>query len=979
MMRTRRRRLQSDPEFARMDSPADNRFRRGFLAGGWLKTWRVGTASWCVAALFLVAPPQLGAGMEDTTQQLYLSGRDSSDAIPWDFRVSSGSRAGEWSTIPVPSNWEMHGYGTLSYKSVTPDEVGEYRRKFTVPAGWNGRRVFLIFDGAMTDTTVKLNGAQVGATHQGGFYRFKYEVTQWLQYKAENNLEVLVAETSADESVNRAERQGDYWNFGGIFRPVRLEAVPERFIERLAVDARADGSMTVDVFVNGQGPGTLLSGEIATIDGQVVGRIDRQELTADGDPTRLHATLASPRTWSSEDPFLYQVTVRLEDKDGILHQLGTRFGFRTFEVRSGQGLFLNGHRIVLQGVNRHSFYPDSGRCLSEANHLEDIRLMKEMNMNAVRMSHYPPDERFLELCDELGLFVLDELAGWQKAYSAEAGRPLVRAMVERDSNHPSILFWDNGNEGGWNTALDQNFAQWDPQHRPVLHPWKVNQGVNTSHYPDWNEAVQMAQGEIPARWHKRNAGVGPGPFIAMPTELLHGLYDGGAGAGLEDYWTSMRKAPYFGGGFIWSFVDEGVLRPESKQIDVHGNSAPDGILGPYREKEASYYAIKELWSPIAITERDISEDFSGELNIENRYSFTNTAACRFSWRLQRLPLPQAANLAVMILSEGEAPAPAILPGQQGKLRLPLPGNWREADVLTLRVDDNYGRELWTWTWALPGIRRMRSLPELGQSTGASQPTIQETDAILRITVGEMSLGFDRGNGGLVEVRRGKRQYSLTNGPKFIHGDSTLTAMHWRIEGQEVVIQSRYEGPLKSVDWRIRPDGWINCQFLYATDELRSTLGISFDYPEEKVTAKQWVGEGPYRVWQNRLRGTQLGLWATPYNDTITGQSSWIYPEFKGCFAGIRWLTMQTTEGPISLMIHSEGMFVQVLTPSFPADALARGAAVHLPTAGLVFLHTIPPVGTKFHPPEKLGPQGQLRSVTPECHGSVSFYFGPGNL
>ena len=158
-----------------------------------------------------------------------------------------------------------------------------------------------------------------------------------------------------------------------------------------------------------------------------------------------------------------------------MHRRQDRFGFRTFEVRPGDGLYLNGRRIVLKGVNRHSFWPDSGRCLNEAVHRGDIALIQDMNMNAVRMSHYPPDEQFLELCDELGLYVLDELAGWQKPYDTDVGRKLVEETVTRDVNHPSILFWDNGNEGGWNTALDGEFARWDPQGRPVLHPWATFQ------------------------------------------------------------------------------------------------------------------------------------------------------------------------------------------------------------------------------------------------------------------------------------------------------------------------------------------------------------------------------------------------------------------------------------------------------------------------------------------------------------------------
>src|SRR5207249_3429664 len=134
-------------------------------------------------------------------------------------------------------------------------------------------------------------------------------------------------------------------------------------------------------------------------------------------------------------------------------------------------------RILLKGVCRHSFWPESGRALSPEINEADVRLIREMNCNAVRMSHYPPDQDFLDKCDEIGLYVLDELGGWQKSYDAGIGAKLIAEMVPRDVNHPSILFWDNGNEGGWNNAVNDEFAKWDPQNRNVLHPWELFRGI----------------------------------------------------------------------------------------------------------------------------------------------------------------------------------------------------------------------------------------------------------------------------------------------------------------------------------------------------------------------------------------------------------------------------------------------------------------------------------------------------------------------
>ena len=191
--------------------------------------------------LSAVAAPKPG---QETLRQ-YLSGRDKDNPVPWQFYCTAGRKSGTWTTIPVPSQWEMHGFGTLNYSrddTAKPVEQGRYRHTFTVPAEWAGLRVFLVFDGVMTDTQATVNGQSAGPRHQGGFYRFKYEITSLLQFGAGNLLEVTVDKLSANASVNRAERQGDYWVFGGIYRPVYLEAVPAQFIERTTIDARADGT-----------------------------------------------------------------------------------------------------------------------------------------------------------------------------------------------------------------------------------------------------------------------------------------------------------------------------------------------------------------------------------------------------------------------------------------------------------------------------------------------------------------------------------------------------------------------------------------------------------------------------------------------------------------------------------------------------------------------------------------------------------------
>ncbi len=891
------------------------------------------------------------------TQRQFLSGTDKDHTVPWKFFCTAGWQSGYWTNIAVPANWEMQGFGTLHYSHDNlnePIEQGRYEHAFKVPKNWSGKKIFLVFEGVMTDTRAAINGQSVGPLHQGSFYRFKYDVTSLVKFGAQNNLEVTVDKHSANNSVNRAERQSDFWIFGGIYRPVYLEAVPAQFIERLAINAQADGAFSVDVFANATAGADSIEAQITDLKGNPVGGVFQQPLT--GNKTILKTQISAPRQWTAETPNLYRVQIQLKQGGKVLHQVSERFGFRTMEVRAGDGLYVNGHRLILQGCDRHSFWPETGRTLSETVHRLDIGLLKEMNMNAVRMSHYPPDAQFLDLCDELGLYVLDELGGWQKSYDSEVGHKLVEETVVRDVNHPCILFWDNGNEGGWNRELDDDFAMWDPQQRHVLHPWENFRGVNTAHYRTYAAAQKMCATNV----------------IYMPTEFMHGLFDGGAGAGLEDYWTMMHASKVLGGGFIWAFLDEGIKRPDSGEIDVATNNAPDGIVGPHREKESSFFTIKELWSPLIVTNKTLPENFDGNLTVENRYSFTDAQKCDFTWELRKFRSPSESAAGFKIISHGKAIVPSIAPANSGLIELNLPKDWSAADALSLRVSDPAGRELWTWVWPLANADNFRQA--ISASTKNS-PSATETSDVIEASVGKLAVQFSKQNGQLISVKRGAQNFSLANGPRPASGSATLTKVEKSSDGADLIVTANYTGDLTRVVWRVRGNGWIQCDYTYAATGPKEFTGVVFDYPETQVKHKKWLGNGPYRVWQNRRPGGTLNVWENDYNNTITGHRGWLYPEFKGCFSGVRWLQLATTEGLITAVPENPAAFVQVLTPEFPPKKIQGKAAVPLPESGLAFLEIIPPIGSKFHGAEDGGPQGMLTQASGEYHGAVSFYFG----
>jgi len=862
--------------------------------------------------LFCVGP----VSAQETLRQ-YLSGADAEHPVAWDFFCSAGRNSGVWTNIAVPSCWELQGFGQFRYghedKKYTPIQA-TYRHRFQVPEDWRGRRVFIVFDGVMTDAAVKVNGVEAGSLHQGAFYRFKYDITDRIKYGAENTLEVAVTDQSADASVNRAERQADYWVFGGIFRPVWLQAEPAQFVERVAIDARADGSFALDFFLGGTGSADAVEVILLDAQGHQVGGPATTSVSAGHLTTRV----ASPALWSAETPALYTAVVRLKQGATVVHQLKQRFGFRTVAARAGDGVYVNGHRVMFRGVCHHVAWPTLGRASSPRIAALDLDLIQEMNMNAVRMSHYPPDEEFLEMCDQRGLYVLDELTGWQKQYDTDIGRQHVQELVTRDVNHPSIVIWDNGNEGGWNTNLDGDFLKLDPQQRAVIHPWAKFGLFDTKHYPDFKTLTGLLASNL----------------IVMPTEFLHGLYDGGLGAGLEDYWAAMCASKNSAGGFLWVFADEGVQRADlHNTIDVKGNWAPDGIVGPFRQKEASFYAIKQIWSPVQLP-RTLPADFEGTLPVENRYEVTSLTQCQFVWKLARFGSAPGAE----ILAEGRQAGPEVAPGQTGKLLLHLPEDWKQqpADALAVTALNAGGHELYTWVWPLrsPGHYAPTGHPLAGV-TNAGELRLQAADTIARI---------DPANGRLLEVTAGGQKFSLTS------------------------------ESLPQAQWSMLDSGWLKLEYAVDPAVQTNVVGVAFDYPEAKMVKKTWLGDGPYRLWRNRRAGNALGVWETAFNQTATGFTDWIYPEFSGYFSGVRWLRLTTTEGVITLVIPDENKFVRVGTPVFPENQLMAKMAMSFPPGNLAVLGDVPPIGNKFHTADRTGPQAVTPLVRAPYRGTVYFRF-----
>ena len=888
------------------------------------------------------------------TEIVYLSGTDAARTVSWDFYCTEGMNSGKWSKIDVPSNWELQGFGNYNYGHDWKDknrklgkEHGLYKHTFRVPDSWKGKIVNIVFDGSMTDTKVKINGKQAGSIHQGGFYRFKYDISKLLKYGETNNLEVDVAKHSANESVNRAERQADYWIFGGIFRPVFLEIVPKIHFVRTAIDAKADGSFNALVELNNPEQGCVLEVALFDLEGKNVGRTITTSLEK-GIEASISGKFENVLPWNQEYPTLYDMRIFLKKGNKIHHVVTRRIGFRTVELRKHDGLYVNDKKVVLKGVNRHSFWPETGRSLSEENHLTDIGLIKEMNMNAVRMSHYVPDERFLELCDSLGLFVLDELTGWQASYDSIIGPKLIKEAVLKDENHPSVIMWGHGNEGGWNLANEKWFHTYDIQKRPVIYPGISRNGINTKHYPSYDYVTDQFLSDSE---------------VFMPTEFLHGLYDGGLGAGLEDYWEAFESSPLNAGGFLWALVDEGVLRLDKKGtvFDTDGNHGADGILGSHREKEGSFYTIKKIWSPVQVKRVTINANWDGKLILENKYLYTDLNTCTFNWKAVKTKIYTVDK---EIVGSGSLVGPQTYPGASTVLDIPCRDALQKADFFVFEALDKSGNNICTWSWP---VKQPYDLAKelLKKTSKENKINVKEEDNMITASVNDMKISFSRTDGILQKVNTKEGQISLSGGPVPVGVNSKVITADWHLDAQgNFLLHVSYSSYPGYVIWKLHRNGLLALEVGPITQELKDKdfVGISFNYPESKCQSVKWMGLGPYRVWKNRSDVSSFGVWEKEYNNTITGENieKLIYPEFKGYHANLYWMTLETTEVPFTIISETPNLFFQLFKPE-RHQYKNGGVQPPFPEADISFLYDIPAIGTKFKKALLLGPKSRKRT------------------
>ncbi|HEX7626711.1 MAG TPA: glycoside hydrolase family 2 TIM barrel-domain containing protein [Gaiellaceae bacterium] len=833
----------------------------------------------------------------------------------WAFRLAARPEdapraldtARGWSEVEVPGLWTMQGFGRPHYtNTVMPfseppptvpeqNETGIYRRSFTVPRGWRSRPVVLEFGAAEGALYVLVNGAPVGIAKDSRTPA-QFDVSELVRHDGPNELVAVVVRWSDASFV---EDQDQWWH-AGLSRTIRLVSPSVRDLE---VRTEIDGRLSV----------LASSGDVRALDRR--GRVVAKGAIANGS---FDADVRAPQLWSAEDPALYTLELTSEGET-----VSTSFGFRQVEIRDRQ-LLVNGEPVLIAGVNRHEHDDTHGRVISRESMEQDVRLMKQFNVNAVRTSHYPNDPYWLELCDRFGLYVIDEANIESHAYYDELCRDpryrnqwveRVANMVERDKNHPSVIFWSLGNESGYGANHDAA-AGW-VRSRDASRPLHYEGAIRR----DWSggraatDVVPPMYPELESieAWAAAETG-DPRPMILC--EYSHAM--GNSNGGLSDYFAAFRRYRALQGGFIWEWVDHGI-----RQVDARGraywayggdfgdvpndaNFCADGIVWPDRAPHPALHELKFLAQPVHVEARS-----GGRFRIHNRHHFTPLSRYRGEWELT------ADGEAI---KRGRLPALRVAPGESLDVTLDLPTGSGERFVtfrFFLREETDWapaGHEIAWQQLELP--RKAAGRVRSGAAVRPGADGVLDAGrvrAIVDLDAGVLrSLALD-GRDLLVAGPRLQLWRAPTDNDGLPQVPSRLSGVlpRWLELGLD-----RLEPELTSASVDARgieltheTDGLVRHRQrfrLLASGELVVENDVELapgvrDVPRIGVVLAlvpgleqlEWYGRGPWEAYSDRLASTVVGRFAS----TVTEQYvPYILPQEHGHHPDTRWLTLTDGAG-----------------------------------------------------------------------------------
>lgn len=925
-----------------------------------------------------------------------------------------------WNDIVVPSNWETNGYGTPIYVSagysfkINPpfvmgepkssyttykerNPVGQYRRKFVLPSGWNvSGQTFIRFEGVMSAFYLWINGKLVGYS-QGSMEPSEFNVTQYIN-EGENNIAIEVYRYSDGSYLE----DQDFWRLSGIHRSINLFHTPDvrirdYFVRTLAVDTLYnDFELQIDpafsVYRGEVGKGYLFEAklkdnewvEIVSGNCMVEDVLDLEhkasrmnEWYPQRGPRkmgRISLLVDEPKKWTAETPYLYTLCMCVKnDKGEIIEQVNQKVGFRSIEIKDGKFL-VNGKQVRFRGVNRHEHDPLTGRVMTEKRMLQDIMLMKQANINAVRTAHYPNVSRWYELCDSLGLYVMDEAdieehglrgtlascSDWNAAFMDRAIR-----MVERDKNHPSIVVWSMGNESGYgpNFASISAWMHDFDSTRPVH--YEGAQGVNgnpdpytvdiiSRFYPRVKdvylnpgipEGTDVERAEN-ARW-ERLLDIALNPNDNRPvltSEYAHSM--GNALGNLKEYWDEIYSHPRMLGGFIWDWVDQGLYQEmeDGKKRIVYGGYFGDkpnlkafclnGIVRSEREVTPKYWEVKKVYSPIEISLKD------NTYVITNRHSHVGFEDYKGVWEWQENG---------KVVKSGEWILPSTLPGKSSVVDLSsckLPSVNNKKDVrLTFKVLLAKNTD-----WAQKGFevysqqfiinQNLLTVVDNRVPSVSGKLTVSENDGNLIVKGKRVCVEWDRTTGmltdynGLIEAswfqafraptdndksfgnwlaKDWKKHMLHTPNIECISVPNVIADKGGVVEVSAVTRYSYAEGAVDvKADYKVYADGTMDVSYVY------SPTGVLPELPRLGTAFQikdgydnfSWFGRGPWESYPDRKTSCCIAWWSGKVSEQYTHYPR---PQDGGNKEEVVTLRLTNSKG--------RGLKVSTLDRAFSASAL----------------------------------------------------------
>lgn len=885
--------------------------------------------------------------------------------IPEDFYLSNYNTS-NWDEISVPGSWQLQGYGQPIYTNVqhpfTPVEPpylpidnnpnGLFKRQFDLPDGWDEQDIYLHFAGIKSAFYVWLNDNFVGYS-QGSATPAEFDITKYVVEKG-NEISVRVLRWSDGSYLE----DQDGWRLSGIYRDVFLYATPKTHIRDYFVRTDLDenynhANLNIRFMIKNSGDSLA----VRKINIKLSDESGKEVFNQTTEPAEISPSsedfvefkklVISPAKWSAEIPYLYEISIsQINTENEIIESFKNKIGFRSVELKGGQ-MLVNGKAITLKGVNRHEHDPVTGKTISKASMIQDIKLMKQNNINAVRTSHYPNDPLWYDLCDEYGLYLYDETnlethafwsrftldPTWEKAFVDR-----IQRMVERDKNHPSIIVWSLGNEAGYGPNHEE-MARWVSGYdKTRLIHYEANE---PGYIPEANHfdiiANMYASVDLMIKLSEENP---DRPVILC--EYSHAM--GNSNGNIYKYWETIEKYPRIQGGFIWDWVDQGILQEDSDGKwyayggdfgeTIHdGNFCINGLVSPDRIPHPGLNEVKKVQQFVKIEALDLE---SGKVKISNKYDFIDIDFLTLNWNVQ---------VNGKIVQKGNIPSIKLKPGKSRNIELPVSRpiltagaeSWLNINF-TLNKNTSWAEKGHVLAWDQFKLPFKAPLLKASDLKDFASVKLSETEDEIKITGQSFSMAFDKKDG-MIKSWSYDGSELLINGPSpnfwraptdnDLGGDNSF-AKRWfdagldklnyalieiksnQISGKaiQVKVSSKLEGIANKINcdltYTIFGNGEIHLENKILPDKelpVLPKIGIQMRFSSSFENI-QWYGRGPHESYWDRKKSAMVGLYSGKVKEQFF---DYIKPQENGNKTDVKWVSLTNDDG-IGLLATSDELF-----------------------------------------------------------------------